>query len=112
MLVTHPIQSFPNPDPTPENPMTQTLSRCAQTLLLAAASTAALAHGQIKCEAIPKAEWKPQTELQKQLVGEGWRVRKVKIENGCYEVYGFDAKGTRVEAFFNPKTFERVEAGK
>ncbi len=42
------------------------------------------------------------------LVNEGWRVRKVKVENGCYEVYGFDAKGERVEVFFDPKTFERV----
>ncbi|MBC7993521.1 MAG: PepSY domain-containing protein [Rhizobacter sp.] len=68
---------------------------------------AAFAHGDVKCD-IPKAEWKGQMELQAKLVNEGWKVRKVKVENGCYEVYGFDAKGERAEAFFDPKTFERV----
>ena len=42
------------------------------------------------------------------LKAEGWDVRKVKIDNGCYEVYGFDGKGQRREAYFNPKTFELV----
>jgi hypothetical protein len=68
---------------------------------------AALAHGEVKCD-VPKPEWKPQMELQAKLVGEGWRVRKVQVDNGCFEVYGFDEKGARVEAWFNPKTFERV----
>ena len=46
--------------------------------------------------------------LQDKLKAEGWRVRQVKTWNGCYEVYGTDANGARTEAFFNPKTFERV----
>ena len=40
---------------------------------------------------------------------EGWKIRLVQTENGCYEVYGFDAAKNRVEAFFNPKTFERLD---
>ena len=47
-------------------------------------------------------------ESYAELVAEGWRVRQVKIWKTCYEVYGFDEKGERAEAFFNPKTFERV----
>lgn len=68
---------------------------------------AARAHGDVKCD-VAKSEWKQQMELQSKLVGEGWRVRKVQVDNGCFEVYGFDDKGARVEAWFNPKTFERV----
>jgi hypothetical protein len=68
---------------------------------------AAHAHGDVKCD-VPKSEWKQQMELQSKLVGEGWRVRKVQVDKGCFEVYGFDDKGARVEAWFNPKTFERV----
>ncbi|MEO8151569.1 MAG: PepSY domain-containing protein [Rhizobacter sp.] len=71
------------------------------------AASAAVAHGDVKCDA-PKAEWKPQMELQSKLVAEGWKVRKVQVYGGCYEVYGFDAKGERAEAFFDPKTFDRV----
>ena len=64
-----------------------------------------------RCEAIPKAEWRPQAELEKKLVASGWKqVKRVKIENGCYEVYGLDEKGAKAEVFFHPKTLERVVA--
>ena len=76
-------------------------------LLLAGAGIAS-AHGPTTCEAVPQAEWKPQMELQSKLKTEGWKVRQVKTHNNCYEVYGIDDKGERVEAFFHPKTFERV----
>ena len=71
------------------------------------ATGAAQAHGDIKCTT-PKADWRGQMELQSKLTAEGWKVRKVKVENGCYEVYGFDPKGQKAEAFFDPKTFEPV----
>ena len=80
------------------------------TLALALGATAASAHGNVACPAMPKEEKKPQMELQKKLEAEGWKVRQVKNYNGCYEVYGFDAQGKKAEAFFNPKTFERVYA--
>lgn len=65
-------------------------------------------HNAVKCEAVAKEEMKPQMELQKKLISEGWKVRQVKNFNGCYEVYGFDTSGRRVEAFFDPKTFAKV----
>jgi hypothetical protein len=77
------------------------------SLVLCMAAGSAYAHGDFKCD-VPKAEWKPQMELQRKLTGEGWRVRQVKVDNGCYEVYGFDEKGNRMEVYFNPKTFEKV----
>jgi hypothetical protein len=33
-------------------------------------------------------------------------VRRIKIDGQCFEVYGTDDKGKRVEAYFNPKTLE------
>ncbi len=68
----------------------------------------AAAHGDVQCPEEPKAQWQPQMALQRKLVDEGWRVRQVKVLGNCYEVYGFNAQGERVEAFFNPRTFERV----
>ena len=97
-----------------------TLSRhgtaALRTLLTALALSAtshlfaskAHAHGAgLKCE-VPSKEWRQRDDLADKLKEEGWDVRKVKIDNGCYEVYGFDAKGKRREAYFNPKTFELV----
>lgn len=70
-------------------------------------TTGAGAHGNVSCD-VPKAEWRPSVELQRALKSRGWTVRSIKVENGCYEVYGYDEKDARVEAFFNPKTFDRV----
>lgn len=76
-------------------------------LLSLVACGGAQAHGDFKCTE-PRAEWKPQMELQRKLTAEGWKVRQVKVDNGCYEVYGFDSTGKRIEIYFNPKTFEKV----
>ncbi|MCY1166265.1 MULTISPECIES: PepSY domain-containing protein [Polaromonas] len=76
-------------------------------LLCMVAAGSAQAHGDFSCD-VPKAEWKTQMELQRKLTAEGWKIRQVKTDNGCYEVYGFDEKGQRIEIYFNPKTFEKV----
>ncbi len=76
---------------------------------VAVLASVAHAHGPVQCEPVAEAERKPQMELQKKLERDGWRIRQVKNYHDCYEVYGFDAKGERVEAFFHPKTFERIE---
>ena len=84
------------------------LMALAATLFAASASAQFVNHDTVKCEGIAKEEMKPQMDLQRKLIGEGWKVRQVKTFNGCYEVYGFDEKGERTEAFFNPKTFEKI----
>ena len=84
------------------------MKRLLATTVLAAFAGAAFAHGNVSCPVVPKEEKKPQMELQKKLESEGWKVRVVKNYNNCYEVYGFDDKGAKAEAFFHPKTFERV----
>ena len=78
---------------------------------LTAAGAAQAQHAE-RCEPIPKDQWKPQAELERKLTDMGWKIRRVKIENGCYEVYGTDEKGGKVEVFFHPKTFDRVVAEK
>ena len=78
-------------------------------LCLAASAAVAQEHTE-KCEPIPKEEWRPQADLEKMLVNKGWKISRVKITNGCYEVYGRDAKNAKKEVFFHPKTFELVTA--
>ena len=80
----------------------------AATFFAGSASAQFVNHDTVKCEGIAKEEMKPQMDLQRKLIGEGWKVRQVKNFNGCYEVYGFDDKGQRTEAFFHPKSFEMV----
>jgi hypothetical protein len=78
--------------------------------VLALCGAAAHAQHAEKCEPVPKEEWKPQADLERKLTDMGWKISRVKITNGCYEVYGRDAKNAKMEAFFHPKTFDRVYA--
>jgi hypothetical protein len=66
-----------------------------------------LAQAGEKCS-VPMADWKPREDLEARLKAQGWDVRTIKTEDGCYEAYAIDDKGRRVEAYFNPKTFEPV----
>lgn len=67
------------------------------------------AHGDVKCAPVPKAEWRPHSELERKLSADGWVVRRMVATDSCYEVYAKDPQGKRIEAFFHPKTFERVD---
>ena len=78
--------------------------------VLALSATGASAHGDVTCKpAVPKTEWRSHNDLYKKLVEAGWVIRQMKATPTCYEVYAKDPKGKRVEVFFHPKTFERVE---
>ena len=79
--------------------------------LIAAAAGAGTAFASDKCD-VPMSEWQPREALQKKLEDQGWQVRKIKTDDGCYEAYAIDDKGQRVEAYFNPKTFEMVKSKK
>jgi len=75
--------------------------------MMTSTGNTAWSHGDVSCKT-PKSEWRPSVELQRELKKQGWTVRKIQVENGCYEVYGFDEKDQRVEAWFDPKSFARV----
>ncbi|TDH38554.1 PepSY domain-containing protein [Pseudohoeflea suaedae] len=60
-----------------------------------------------KCS-VAMADWQPREALQAKLEGEGWKVRSIKTEDGCYEAYAINADGKKVEAYFNPQTFQSV----
>jgi hypothetical protein len=82
------------------------LAASALPLGLALAAPAA-ATGKMTCNA-PQAKWKSMAALQQRLTRQGWKVAKAKVDGGCYEVYGTDPKGNRVETYFHPVTFEKL----
>lgn len=66
------------------------------------------------CTNAPKSTWKSQATLKKQLQNEGLKVRRIKVEGGCYEVYAVDKHGKHVNTAYNAKTLMKVanaEAG-
>ena len=72
------------------------------------AFSAVQATGLAKCESGAKESWQPQEKLEKSLTDKGWKVRRIKVDGGCYEVYGLNEKGEKVEAYFHPQTFAPV----
>ena len=54
-------------------------------------------------DAGPKTDWQTKETLEKKLADAGWKVRRIKVDGQCFEVYGTDAAGKRVEAYFPPE---------
>ncbi len=77
-------------------------------LALALASLPAFADPQ--CTDMPKAEWKSETEFQDKVKADGFKIKKFKVtKSHCYEIYGWDKAGKKVEIYYNPVTFEPVK---
>ena len=87
--------------------MTLRILPIAAALALATAASPVAATGKMTCDA-PQKQWKSMATLQKQLTRQGWQVRKAKVDGGCYEVYGTDPQGNRVEAYFHPVSFKKL----
>lgn len=82
-----------------------TKSLIVASLAVICAAGPALAGG--RCD-VPTDQWQPREALQSKLQQEGWTVRQIKSEDGCYEAYAVDASGKRMETYFDPKTLEPV----
>ena len=76
-------------------------------IVAAATLGAGSAFASNRCD-VPKAEWQSADALAQKLLGQGWQVKRIKMEDGCYEAYAVDDQGRRVEAYFDPKTLEPV----
>lgn len=87
--------------------MTVRILGIAAAAALAFSAAPAAATGKMTCNA-PQKQWKALPALEAQLKKQGWQVRKSKVDGGCYEVYGTDPKGNRVEAYFHPVTFKKL----
>jgi len=80
----------------------------AAAILAFAVAPAAQATGLTTCSSGPKSGWQSQDKLKTKLTSEGWNVRRIKVDGGCYEVYAINDKGERVEAYFHPVTFKHI----
>lgn len=74
---------------------------------LAAAFVPAAAMAKTHCD-VPTDLWQPRDALKTKLEHDGWTVRQIKTQNGCYEAYAVKADGKRMETFFDPKTLVAV----
>lgn len=68
--------------------------------LIALSSTVAFAKK--NCTDQPKEKWMTAEDFKKKVESEGYKIRKFKQPGTCYEIYGTDKDGKKVEIYFNP----------
>jgi hypothetical protein len=58
---------------------------------------------------VPMADWQPREAVARLADENGWAVRRIKIDDGCYEIDGTDAAGRRIEVTVHPGTLAVME---
>ena len=61
------------------------------------------------CKSHPKAEWMKQSDAQAKIVADGYTISKFKVDGNCYEIYGTNKDGKKVEIYFDTKTLDIVK---
>jgi hypothetical protein len=58
---------------------------------------------------VPMADWQPREAVARLAADQGWTVRRIKIDDGCYEIDGRDGQGRAIEVKVHPGTLEILE---
>lgn len=58
---------------------------------------------------VPMANWHPREAVAQMAQDNGWKVRRIKIDDGCYEIDGRDAQGRRIEVTVHPQSLHVIE---
>ncbi len=83
-----------------------------RSILTILACVAALPVGQALAKDecfVPMADWKPKEAVAALAAQKGWTVRRIKIDDGCYEIDGTDSRGQRIEVTVHPLSLEILE---
>lgn len=64
------------------------------------------------CDADPHT-WQPRSAVTALAERNGWRIDRLKVDDGCYEIKGHDAEGRRLRATIDPATLKilRIRRG-
>jgi hypothetical protein len=68
------------------------------------------AHAKKNCTDEPKDKWMSESDFKKKVEAEGYTIKKFKQPGTCYEIYGTNKEGQKVEIYFNPVDGSVVKA--
>ncbi len=69
------------------------------------------AFAETQCVAYPQNQRIEPTKFQAQLKQQGYQIKKFKVTKGnCYEIYGRNKAGQKVEIYFDAKTGKPVKS--
>lgn len=85
---------------------TRHLIAATATLLIGSAAFAGT-----ECTTAPQTNWMTQQQMLQKLVDTGYTIERFLVTKGnCYEMYGWDKDGRRVEIYHNPVDGKVVKA--
>ncbi|NMG17621.1 PepSY domain-containing protein [Aromatoleum bremense] len=59
---------------------------------------------------VPQETWMKESDFKARLEAQGYQIKTFKVSKGkCYEIYGFDKDGKKVEIYFDPATAAALE---
>jgi hypothetical protein len=76
------------------------MKRSVLFFVLSGISIAAFAKKE--CTSEPKTKWMSEADFKHKVETEGYKISKFKQPGSCYEIYGTDKEGKKVEIYFNP----------
>ena len=62
-----------------------------------------------ECTEAPRDQWMSETQMQRKIIDGGYVIERFKIDDSCYEIYGRNGQGQKVEIYFDPVTGEIVK---
>lgn len=81
-------------------------------LLLSLVLASPLTFAATQCSTTDKAQWQDQDKFQADLKAQGYEIKKFKVTGGnCYEIYGFNKEGQKVEIYFDPVSGKVIKGG-
>jgi hypothetical protein len=82
----------------------------AATTSLLAAALPMTAAAKADCTAHPKSEWMSEADAKAKIAAQGYTISKFKVDGNCYEIYGKNKEGKKVEIYFDTKTLDVVKS--
>jgi hypothetical protein len=58
---------------------------------------------------VPMANWRPREAVERLAKTQGWTVRRIEIDDGCYEIEGRDPDGREIEVTVDPATLAIID---
>lgn len=82
-----------------------------KAILLTLALASPLAYAGPECTTADKSQWQDQAKFQEGLVAQGYKIKTFKVTKGnCYEIYGWDKDGKKVEIYHDPVSGQPVKS--
>lgn len=59
---------------------------------------------------VPEDKWMKESDFKSKITAQGYQIKTFKVSKGkCFEIYGFDKDGKKVEIYFDPATGTPIE---